>query len=67
MDTPKLFEISRTGDPFNKTGWDVREYEKSFDDSTCIFRGDLSPIQGRDNAKAALRRMYPGCKVRVDN
>jgi hypothetical protein len=61
----ELFEIMRTGDPYNRTGWDVREYEKSFDDDICIFRGDLSPIQGRDNAIRKLRKMYPGCKIRV--
>lgn len=61
-----LFEILRTGDPYNKTGWDVHEYEKSYDDNTCVFRGDLSPIQGRGNAVRTLKRLYPGCKVRVE-
>jgi hypothetical protein len=62
---PKLFEILRCGDPYNRTGWDVREYEKSFDDIICIYRGDLSPIQGRDQTLRTLRQMYPGCKIRV--
>ena len=62
----RLFLVKRTGDPFNRHGWDVCEFEKSFDDGTCIFRGDLSPVQGRDNAVRLLRRMYPGCVVRVE-
>lgn len=62
-----LFEILLTGDPYNKTGWDVREYEKSYDDGVCVFRGDLSPIQGRDNAVRTLKRLYPGCEVRVES
>ncbi len=61
-----LFEIHRCGDPFNRTGWEVREYETSFDDRFCTYRGDLSPIQGRDNAIQLLRRLYPGCKIRVE-
>jgi len=61
-----LFEITRTGDPYNRTGWDVREYKNSFDEDTCIFRGDLGPIQGRDRTIRTLRRMYPGCKIRVE-
>jgi hypothetical protein len=61
-----LFEILPTGDPFNKNGWDVREYRTSYRDRFCIFRGDLSPIQGRDNAIATLKRLYPGCKVRIN-
>lgn len=62
----KLFEILRCGDPHNKRGWDVREYKASFDEQVCIFRGDLSPICGRDRAITTLRRMYPGCKIRVE-
>lgn len=61
----RLFEIKPTGDPYNRTGWDVHEYEKSFDERFCVFRGDLSPMQGRDNTIRYLRRHYPGCKVRV--
>ncbi len=64
---PKLFEILPTGDPYNRTGWDVREYDKSFDETTCIFRGDISPVQGRENTKALLRRLHPGCKIRVSD
>jgi hypothetical protein len=60
-----LFEIYPTGDPYNKTGWDVREYKHSYDEPTCIFRGDISPIQGRANTIAFLRQFYPGCKVRT--
>lgn len=61
----RLFEIERCGDPYNKTGWDVREFGKSFDESTCIYRGDLSPMQGRDRTIRYLRRNYPGCKIKV--
>jgi hypothetical protein len=64
-DMKNLFEILPTGDPYNRTGWDVREYVNSFDETTCTYRGDLSPIQGRDNAIRKLRRMYPGCKIRI--
>ncbi len=61
----KLFEIFPTGDPYNKTGWDIREYDKSFDETICIFRGDLSPSQGCDRTVRMLRNMYRGCKIRV--
>lgn len=62
---PQLFEIQRCGDPFNKTGWEVREYKDSFDERFPVYRGDLSPTQGRDNTVRLLRRLYPGCKIRV--
>ncbi len=62
---PRLFEIGQCGDPFNRTGWDVREFENDLDEDVCIFRGDLSPIQGRDRCVRYLRRNYPGCKIRV--
>jgi hypothetical protein len=62
----KLFEIVRCGDPYNRTGWDVREYKESFDEPTCIYRGDISPIQGRERTIRYLRRTYPGCKIRVE-
>jgi hypothetical protein len=63
----RLFEIIPTGDPYNKSGWDVREYAGSFDEPTCTFRGDLSPVQGKGNAVTTLRRLYPGCVVRVSD
>lgn len=62
----KLFGIRKCGDPFNRTGWEVTEYKNSFEEDVCVFRGDLSPIQGRDKAVRKLRRMYPGCKIRVE-
>ena len=65
--TSRLFEIVPTGDPYNRTGWDVREYADNYDEPTCTFRGDLSPIQGRERTIATLRRLYPGCTVRVSN
>lgn len=61
----RLFEITSCGDPFNRSGWDVREYADSFDEDTCTFRGDISPIQGRDRTIHYLRRNYPNCKIRV--
>lgn len=45
----------------------LREYKNSFDEKICVYRGDISPIQGRDRAIAYLRKMYPGCKIRVTN
>jgi hypothetical protein len=61
----RLFELVPTGDPYNKFGWDVREYRDSYDEGTCIFRGDLSPIRGKQSAIRKLRQLYPGCRVRV--
>lgn len=61
----KLFELVRTGDPYNKHGYDVREYENSYKDGYCVFRGDLSSIQGRERTKTLLRRLYPECRIRV--
>jgi hypothetical protein len=62
----RLFLIKQTGDPFNKYGWDVHEYTNSFDEPICVFRGDLSPVRGRDNTIRLLRRLYKGCKIRVE-
>lgn len=62
-----MFEIFPTGDPYNRTGWDVREYEKSYDDRFCIFRGDISPVQGKRNTILLLRRMHPGCEIKVSD
>lgn len=61
-----LFEIVKCGDPHNKHGWNVREYKQSFNEPTCIHRGDLSPHRGRDATIRMLRRMYRGCVVRVN-
>lgn len=66
MEPVRLFTIKPTGDPFNRHGWDVTEYEKSYKDNTCIFRGDISPIQGKENAILYLERFYPGCKVKTE-
>lgn len=62
-----LFEIYPTGDPYNRTGWDIREHEGKYNSGRCFHRGDLSPSQGRGRTIAMLRRMYPGCKVRVSD
>jgi len=67
MTPSRLFEILPCGDPFNRAGWDIREYRDSFDEDVCVFRGDLSPSQGRDRTVAMLRRLYPGCEIRVSN
>ena len=60
-----IFEIIRTGDPYNDDGWDIREYNESFDETVVIFRGDLSPIQGLDNAINRLKKLYPGCTIKI--
>ena len=62
----RLFLIKQCGDPYNRTGWEVGEFKDNFDEPTAIYRGDLSPIQGRDRTIFTLRRMYPGCKIRVE-
>ncbi len=59
----KLFHIKPTGDPFNRFGWDISE--QHHDGGGWWFRGDLSPIQGRDRTIRTLRSLYPGCRVRV--
>lgn len=61
-DTPREFEIYPTGDPHNRTGWDVSEKDVG---GHWFFRGDLSPIQGRDRAKARLRMLYPTATIGV--
>ncbi len=65
MATPRVFELTQCGDPYNPYGYDVREYEGSplNKDTLCIFRGDISPIQGWQAAKRKLKGMYPGCVV----
>lgn len=62
-----MFEIKPTGDPYSKHGWDVYEYKESFDEPTCVFRGDLSPVQGKRNTIDMLRRLYKGCKIQVSD
>lgn len=59
----RRFSIRPTGDPYNRTGWDVFEEDEN---KVTWFRGDLSPHQGRDRTVAMLRRTFPGCKVRVE-
>lgn len=60
-----LFEIVPCGEPCTLNGWDIREYEHSYSDQTCIFRGDLSPVRGRERSKRIPRSLYPGYRVRV--
>lgn len=62
----RLFIVKRCGDPYNRHGYDVQECEKSFDDRFVVFRGDISPMHGRDRTIRYLRRNYPGCKIRVE-
>ena len=64
--TARLFELVPNGDPFSRNSWTVREYANSFNEETCTYRGDLSPIRGRANAKALLRRLYPNCRIRTE-
>lgn len=59
----KLFEVMSGGDPYSRAA-DVREYVHSFDDATCIYRGDLSGLAGKRATEQRLRRLYPGCTVR---
>jgi hypothetical protein len=55
------FEAYPNGDPFSpKNCYDIRE----IDGEHCWFRGDLSPICGKDNVRFKLDNIYPGCKVR---
>lgn len=58
-DCRRLFEIYPTDN-----GWNVRERQE---DGSWVFRGDVSPIQGRDRAIAILRRNYPHCVIRRRN
>lgn len=53
------FEIYPCGDPYNKYGWNVREVT----DKGCFYRGDISPMQGKNNTIRYLRRNYPKCKI----
>lgn len=63
-----MFLVNRTGDPYNRYGWDVHEYEGSFEEPTSvIFHGDISPVCGLRRTKYLLRRLYPGCRIRVFN
>ena len=59
----RLFVVKMCGDPFSST-WDCHEYENSFNDDTCVFRGDLSGLYHRDRLIATLRQLYPSCKIR---
>jgi hypothetical protein len=59
----RLFEVMQCGDPYSRAA-EVREYATSFDDTSCIYRGDLSGLAGVRETERRLRRTYPGCKVR---
>lgn len=58
------FILRPNGDPFSRNAWDVLECER-FGDRTMTFRGDLSPTIGLRNTVARLRKLYPGCRIRV--
>lgn len=62
-DTRRRFVVRPCGDPFNRRGVVVTEYTR-FGDRFGVYRGDLSPIRGRRTAVAALRRLYPDCRIR---
>lgn len=57
---PMQFEIFPNGDPHGK-GWMVREKVGT----SWFYRGDLSPMVGKQRAIAHLKRRYPGCQVKV--
>jgi len=63
--TRKLFEITPSSDYKNRTGWDIYEYNKSFNEDIRRYRWDINPTYGRDKTTALLRCLYPGCKIRV--
>ncbi|MHA2279718.1 MAG: hypothetical protein ACXAC5_02325 [Promethearchaeota archaeon] len=42
------------------------EYEHSFDDGVCTYRGDISSLYARDPLIRYLRQTYPGCTIRVE-
>ena len=64
MANKRLFSIQQCGDPYS-SHWEASEYEHSFDDRFAIYRGDL-PHLSRDRLTAHLRRLYPGCCIRVE-
>lgn len=59
----RLFEVMSGGDPYSRAA-DVREYVASFDEDTCVYRGDISGMWGKRETEHRLRRMYPGCRIR---
>lgn len=59
----RLFVITPCGDPHSRLA-DLHEYENSFTERTCTYRGDLSGMWGPQTLARELRRMYPGCKVK---
>jgi hypothetical protein len=63
----RLFSIKPCGD-FSAAfpQWDVLEYEHSFDDGVCTYRGDISSLYARDPLIRYLRQTYPGCTIRVE-
>lgn len=62
----RLFTIGECGDPYSVNAWVVREYKNSFAETVCVYRGDLSPIRGKRRAVETLRRLYPGCRIRLE-
>jgi hypothetical protein len=61
----RLFHILPNGDPFS-SGWEVHEYRQSFEEITCVYRGDISGLYGRNGLRVYLRRNYPGCIIREE-
>ena len=59
----KLFEIYECGDPYSSV-WDCCEYEKSFDDRFCIYRGDISGLYDKEELIHYLKRQYTGCQIK---
>lgn len=59
----KRFEIYPNGDMCSRA-WDATEFEK-FGDRFGIYRGDLSGMYRKRELVVTLRRLYPGCRIRV--
>lgn len=62
----RRFILKEYGDPFARNTWEIIEWEKSELCRSRIYRGDLGPIRGLRRAVYLLRRLYPGCKFRVE-
>lgn len=59
----RKFLVRENGDPFTRHAWDVVEV----DGPHLWFRGDLSgTTRGLGRTVAMLRRLYPGCRIRVE-
>jgi hypothetical protein len=62
MSDVRSFEVYPCGDPYSRHSYVIRE---NGSDGSCWYRGDLSPVWGLRRTKARLRRLYPGCRIKV--